>query len=253
MMRDAEFGPVRIRAFGTYAFHVTDAAVFLRQLVATDPSLETYEISNQLRNTIIARFTDVVAQAKLPVLDMAGNYDKISKLALETIKPDLASLGLALTLFYVENISLPPEVEQALDTRTKMGVLGDMSKYTQFQTATAIGDAAKNPGGIAGVGAGLGAGMAMAGQMSGAMQSGLAAGAAGGGAPPIPGAAAYYVALNGQQTGPHDAATLATMARDGRLTRASLVWKQGLPAWIAAETVGDLATLFPPAPPPLPT
>ncbi len=193
MMRDAEFGPVRIRAFGTYAFHVTDPAVFLRQLVATDPELETFEISNQLRNTIVARFTDVIGQAKIAVLDLAGNYDKVSKSALETIKPDLETMGLALTLFYIENISLPPEVEQALDTRTKMGVLGDLNRFTQFQTATAIPEAAKNPGGIAGIGAGLGAGMAIGGQMSAAM------GGAGVQAPPaIPTNGGVFVALNGR-------------------------------------------------------
>ena len=121
MMRDPEFGVVRVRAFGSYAFNVSDPATFLKQLVATDPSFETWEISSQLRNVIISRFVDVIGQAKIPVLDLAGNYDKISKLALENIKPDLASMGLALKQFYIENISLPPEVEQALDQRTKMG------------------------------------------------------------------------------------------------------------------------------------
>src|SRR5207245_9752935 len=120
MLRDPEFGPVRVRAFGSYAMRVADPATFLRQLVATDPSFEAYEISKQLRNTIVSRFVDVVGQAKIPVLDLAGNYDKMSKVALEKIGPDLASMGLALTLFYIENISLPPEVEEALDKRTKM-------------------------------------------------------------------------------------------------------------------------------------
>src|SRR5206468_1805245 len=118
IMRDPELGPMRARAFGTYAFHISDPGLFLKQLVATDPSFENYEISNQLRDTIVSRFADVIGTAKIPVLDLAGNYDKISKLALETIRPDLAALGLALTLFYIENTSLPPEVEQALDTRT---------------------------------------------------------------------------------------------------------------------------------------
>jgi len=85
MMRDSEFGMVRIRAFGTYAFRVADAAVFLRQIVATNPNLETFEVSGQLRNTIVSRFVDVVGKAKIPVLDLAGNYDQLSKLALEHI------------------------------------------------------------------------------------------------------------------------------------------------------------------------
>src|SRR5262249_4222727 len=96
MLRDPEFGPVRVRAFGTYAVQVVDPATFLPQLVATDPSFETYEITNQLRNTIVARFTDALGRAKLPVLDLAGNYERVAKVALEGIAPDLAQMGLAL-------------------------------------------------------------------------------------------------------------------------------------------------------------
>src|SRR5947209_8485110 len=155
MLRDPEFGPVRIRAFGTYAMHVSDPATFLKQLVATDPNFETYEITNQLRNAIVSRFADAIGQAKVPVLELAGNYDRIAKVAQGWISPELAAMGLELTAFYIENISLPEEVEQVLDKRTEMGVLGDMNQYTRYQTANAIGDAAKNPGGIAGVGAGL--------------------------------------------------------------------------------------------------
>src|SRR3954447_17937321 len=96
MLRDPEFGPVRVRAFGTYAVQVTDPATFLRQLVATDPSFETYEITAQLRNTIVARFTDALGRAKLAVLDLAGNYDRVAKVAMEGIVPDLAGMGLSL-------------------------------------------------------------------------------------------------------------------------------------------------------------
>src|SRR5262249_51354330 len=173
MLRDPEFGPVRIRAFGTYAVQVSDPATFLRQLVATDPSFETYEITAQLRNVIVARFTDAIGRAKLNVLDLAGNYDKIGKVAMEGIAPDLAQMGLALPAFYIENISLPPEVEQALDTRTKMGVLGNLDQYTKYQAATAIGDAANNPGGgLAGAGAQMAAGVVIGQQMAGALSQG---------------------------------------------------------------------------------
>lgn len=251
MMRDPEFGVVRVRAFGSYAFHVSDPATFLKQLVVTDPLFETFEISNQLRNTIVSRFVDAIGQAKMAVLDLAGNYDKISKVALEVIKPDLAGLGLALTSFLIENISLPPDVETALDQRTKMGVLGDMNKYTQYRTAEAIGDAAKNPSGMSGLGAGIAAGSAMADQMRNAMSGGNS----GGGAvapPPLPGAAPFYVAINNQQQGPFDTSALAGKVREGALARNTLVWRQGMAGWTAAESVPELAGLFASMPPPLP-
>ncbi|HLW67280.1 MAG TPA: SPFH domain-containing protein [Gemmataceae bacterium] len=248
MLRDPEFGPVRIRAYGTYAMKVSDAAAFIRQLVATDPNYEVYEISNQLRNTIVSRFVDVAGQAKIPILEMAGNYDKLSKLCLEKIAPDLESMGMKLTLFYIENISLPPEVEQALDKRTQMGVLGDLSQYTKYQTAEAIRDAAKNPGGVAGIGAGLGAGMQIGQQMGGAMQSQGSPGTP----PPLPSAISFFVAFNGSQTGPFDLGTLASKVREGSLTRSTLVWKHGMANWSAAESVPELAELFASSPPPLP-
>jgi membrane protease subunit (stomatin/prohibitin family) len=247
MMRDAEFGPVRIRAFGTYAMHVADPGVFLRQLVATDPAFETYEITNQLRNVIVSRFVDIVGQSKIPVLEFAGNYERMGGLVLAKIAPDLQAMGLALTAFYIENISLPQEVEQALDKRTQMGVLGDMSQYTKFQTATAIGDAANNPGGIAGVGAGLGAGLAMANQMVGAIQTQSHVTP-----PPLPATGSYFIALNNTQAGPFDMATLGSRVHDGSFTRSTLVWKQGMSNWVAAETVPELQALFAAVPPPLP-
>ncbi len=255
MLRDPEFGPIRVRAFGSYAFHVSDPATFLKQLVVTDPMFEAFEISNQLRNTIISRFVDAMGQAKIAVLDLAGNYDKISKIAGEVIKPDLANLGLALTSFLIENISLPPEVEQALDQRTKMGVLGDLGKYTQFKTAEAIGDAAKNQGGMAGLGSGIAAGAAMADQMRGAMAA-QTSGPTGASAPqmppPIPQAVAFYVAVGGQQQGPFDVPTLAAKARDGSLTRGTLVWRAGMANWMPVEQVAELGGVFASVPPPIP-
>ncbi len=249
MLRDPEFGPVRVRAFGTYAVQVTDPATFLRQLVATDPSFETYEITGQLRNTIVARFTDALGRAKLPVLELAGNYEKIARVAMEGIGPDLAQMGLSLPAFYVENISLPPEVEQALDTRTKMGVLGDLNQYTKYQAAEAIPTAAANPGGMGGVGAQLAAGLAVGGQMAGALGAGMASQAA---PPPLPATATLHVAIAGKQTGPFDLAALEAKVREGAVTRDSLVWKQGMASWTAAGSVPELASLFAAVPPPLP-
>jgi len=249
MLRDPEFGPVRIRAFGTYVMQVSDPAVFLRQLVSTDPSFETYEISAQLRNTIVARFADAIGQARIPVLDLAGNYDAISKVALERISPDLAGMGLALVSFYIENVSLPPEVEQMLDKRTSMGVLGNLNDYTKLQAANALGDAARNPGSMAGLGAGLAAGAAIGGQMASALQPQAVQPQA---PPPLPPSVTFFAALGGKQAGPFDVSTLSGYVRNGTLQRATLVWRQGMAGWAAAETVPELQALFGSVPPPLP-
>jgi membrane protease subunit (stomatin/prohibitin family) len=248
MMRDPEFGPVRVRAFGSYAFRVSDPATFLRQLVATDPSFETYEIANQLRNVIVSRIVDAMGQSKIPILDLAGNYEKLSAVAKERIAPELQSMGLTVTQFLVENVSLPPEVEQMLDKRSSMAVLGNMEQYTRFQTANAIGDAANNPGGLAGAGAGLGAGVAIGSAMADAMRVGQSS------PPPLPAAGVqFFVGLNGAQAGPFDLTALAAKVRAGEVTRQTLVWRAGMAAWTAAEGVAELQPLFASVPPPLPS
>jgi len=248
MMRDPEFGPVRVRAFGSYAFQVSDPGTFLKQLVATDPSFETYEITNQLRNSIVSRLADVIGQMKIPVLDLAGNYEKVAQMAQQRFASELKEMGLTLVAFYIENISLPQEVEKALDERTKMGVLGDMRRFTEYQSAQAIRDAAQNPGGIAGIGAGLAAGFGVANQMTGAL-AGVGAPSA---PPPLPQAASFFIGVGGQQQGPFDIAALQSKLAAGGLTRSTLVWRQGMAGWVAAETVPEIQALFGAVPPPLP-
>lgn len=254
MLRDPEFGPTRLRAFGSFAIKAGDVALLLRNVVGTDHRFTIDEIGEQLRDLLVARFADVLGESKIPVLDLAANQDDLGKLMLARLQGDFDVFGLKLVNLLVENISLPPEVEQALDTRTKMGVIGDLSRYTQFQTATAIGDAAKNPGGLAGAGAGLGAGFAMANQMSQAIGAGGAGAANVGTPPPIPSAlqASYFIAQAGQQKGPFTLDQLREEITAGRLTRGTLAWKNGMPNWSAAEAIADLQPLFASVPPPLP-
>lgn len=253
MTRDVEFGPVRLRAFGTYVIRVTDPAVLIRQIVGTDNRFTLDEISNQLRNFIVSRFADVVASSRIPVLDLAANYGDLSNFLTERIGPEVKAYGLELTKLLVENISLPPAVEEAMDKRTSMGVVGNLAAYTQFNIANSIPDAAKNPGGLAAAGAGLGMGMAMAGPIGQAMmgQSGAAPQPTAG-PPPLPGTSVFYAALGGQQAGPFDTAALQGHANAGRLTRETLVWRQGMAAWTPAGQVPELASLFEAVPPPLP-
>lgn len=261
MLRDPEFGPVRVRAFGTYAVQVTEPASFLRQLVSTNPSFETYDIASQLRSMIVTRFTNILGNASVPVLDMAGNLDQFSTFVQERIEPEFIEMGISVPIFLVENISLPKEVEKMLDKRTSMGVLGNLDQFTKFQAANALGDAAKNPGlagGMAGMGVGMGAGAAIGHQMGHALQPGQQPPANTSGAAPTPGAppplpkAEWFAAIDGQQAGPFDLNGLQQKAGEGKLTRDTLVWKQGMASWTKAGDVGELSQVFSAVPPPLP-
>ncbi|MCC7350240.1 MAG: SPFH domain-containing protein [Phycisphaerales bacterium] len=252
MLRDSEFGPVRLRAFGSYAIRVNDPAAFLKEIVGTDSRFTIDEFGEQLRDMVVSRFTDVLGESKIPALDLASNYDELAKYVAPRIAPDFASFGLELNKFLVENISLPAEVEAAMDKRTSMGVIGNMQQYAQYQSANAIGDAAKNPGGIAGAGVGLGAGYMMAQQFGQAMNPANPQTPPAAGPPPVPSAAAYFIVLDGQQAGPFDLGKLRENAAAGRLNRQTLVWKQGMSQWTAAGEVAELGSLFAIAPPPIP-
>lgn len=256
MLRDPEFGPTRIRAFGTYTVRVADAARFMTEIVGTDGEFTTDEITNQIRNIIVQQFSQVVAGSGIPVLDMAANTGDFGKIVADRISATITEYGLTLPELYIENISLPPAVEEALDRRTSMGVVGDLNKYTQFQTAEAMRAAASNPGG-GGMGEGLGMGMGMA------MAQGLAQSMGGAQAqpqhathaapPPPPVEHVWHIAVNGQTKGPFSRADLGRMAQSGELTRQTHVWTQGQDGWKTADQVTELAQLFtvmPPPPPP---
>lgn len=169
MLRDPEFGPIRLRAFGVFAARVTDPAKFLREVSGTDGEFELDEILGQLKRTLVSRFTQALGAAKIPALDLAGNYDEIGKKVIGPIRADFEDMGIAVTKFMIENISLPPAVEKVLDTRSEMAILGNMNQFAQYQMANAIPDAAKTPNSMAGAGMGLAAGMNMGNQMAGMM------------------------------------------------------------------------------------
>lgn len=256
MMRDPEFGPVRIRAFGTYAIKVAEPAKLVVEVAGTNAHFTVDGITDQLRNLIVSRFTDALGEGKIPVLDLAGNYDELGATLTGRISPEFAAYGIELTKVLVENISLPEEVERMLDKRSSMGVLGNMQQYTQFQAANAIEQAARNPGGgVAGDAMGLGLGFAMANQMSQTLGQPAAQPQAGGGAdapPPLPQQAAFFLALDGQQSGPYDSAALRDLARQGRLTPETLAWRKGMPQWTPAAQIPEVADALGDVPPPLP-
>ncbi len=260
MRRDPEFGPVRLRAFGTYAMKVEDASQLLREIVGTSGHFTTGDIIDQLRNIVVSRLTDTLGESQIPLLDMAGNYDEFGVLVQQKIQAEFTEYGLNLTKLLVENISLPPAVEEALDKRSSMGVLGDLNKFTQFQAANAMETAAANPSGMAAGGMGMGMGFAMANQMGQAMAGGQpqapsAAGSAAAPAatpPPLPSKAIFFAAIGGAQAGPFDLNTLTTKAQAGEIDRQTLVWKEGMASWTAAGEVTELGKLFARVPPPLP-
>lgn len=175
MMRDAEFGMIRIRAFGSYSFRVKDAAAFMKECFGTASLFTVEGVEGQIKSIVVSGLSDAIAQSKIPALDLAANYTELSDYVLQTLNPKVEKLGLTLCQFVIENISLPEEVEKSIDKRTSMGVVGDLNKYTQFQAAEAMREAANNPGGMAGMGVGMGAGMGMGQMFSQAFGAGMAA------------------------------------------------------------------------------
>jgi len=169
MMRDKDFGMVRLRAFGIYSIRVSDPKAFIKEIAGTNGRFVTEDIEGQLKRTLVSGFSDALAESKIAALDLASNYDELSKFTRTKLNEEFVGFGLELTKFVVENISLPQEVEAAMDKRTSMGVIGDVGRYAQFQAADAMREAAQNPSGGAGTGAGLGAGFAVGNAMAGAM------------------------------------------------------------------------------------
>lgn len=261
MMRDPEFGPIRMRAFGSYCFRVeSDPTKFIKNVAGTDGNFTTDGISEQLRNFVITKFTDYLGESKIAALDLAANLNEFSEGLRIALKDDFSDYGIEITKFLVENISLPEAVEEALDRRTSMGVIGNMTAYTQMQFADSLKDSANNPAGggnLAGDAMGAGIGLAMAGQMAGQMMNQQAGQFVGvqqppqQAPPPMPPQTTYHVAVGGVQQGPFPVAQIQQMIQQGQITSDTLVWTAGMPAWAAASSVAEISSLFGAVPPPL--
>jgi len=251
MLRDKEFGPVRLRAYGSYSVRIKDPLTFIKEIVGTDGHFSTDEISHQLRNLIVSRFSSLIGESHIPILDLAANYDELSEFITQKINPEFAAYGLSVEHLMVELISLPTEVEEALDKRTSMGIIGDLAKFSQFQAAEAMEAAANNPSGGASEGIGMGMGFAVAKEMSkGFNQQPTVKQQAS--PPPIPASISYFVAINGQQQGPFSDTQLQQKIQSGEVNKATLVWHANLAGWTAAEKVSTLTPLFKHVPPPIP-
>ena len=245
MLRDPEFGPVRLRAYGTYTVKVSDPGKFLLEIVGTDGEFTMDEISFQIRNIIVQEFSRVISSANIPVLDMAANTKDLGKLLADAISETIASYGIELPELYIENISLPPAVEKALDERTSRGLVGSLDDHFRYKTAEAMGHPGSGAGQAMGMGLGAGMGMAMTQGPWGR------APAAPTPPPPPPVEHVWHIAAGGETTGPFSKADLGQMAAKGQLARDSWVWTPGQDGWKHAEET-ELAELFTVAPPPPP-
>ena len=258
-LSDERFGLVEIRAFGTYAFKISDACKFIIDIVGTDNNFTNFEINEHLKSLIATRFTDTVGEANLPIELYAANTTELSDTCREVMAPEFESVGISLEKFFIENVSMPEDLKKEIFEYSRLDKL-DMQKLAQFKAAKAMEAAAKNEGGTAGAGMGMGMGFVLAQQMSNMMggnpvqQQNFPP--AGGGAavpPPMPTQVLYYYAVNGTQQGPVSIEQLRALFASRTINRESLVWKQGMSNWAALQEVEELKSfLGGNTPPPLP-
>ena len=169
LLRDPDFGIVRVRAYGSYDFHVVEPKLFLQEVAGTDHHFRLEEFADTMRSRVVSVFTEALAAARLPVLDLAARYQELGEALLPHINPAVtAKYGLELPSFIVENVSVPPEVEQAIDKRSSMAAVGSLNDYVKFQLAGGMAQG----GGVAGSAAELGAGLALGQQVAQAFAAG---------------------------------------------------------------------------------
>jgi membrane protease subunit (stomatin/prohibitin family) len=247
LLRDPEFGPLRVRAFGTYTLRASKPEALLRELVGTDGSFEADEIDVLLRSIVAAEFSNLVASTEMSVVDLASSYGQLSeKLRRAVLDRIDDAYGLDIPQLLIVNVSVPDQVERALDARSSMGVLGDMERYQQYQLGASMPTAAANPaGGLAGAGVGVGMGMAIAGLGAPSKQPVPLI-------PPTPEAdpAVWHFTSGGRTFGPYSVAQLGQAVSAGQLTAGSLAWTAGMDAWTPMARVPRLSVLFAPPPPP---
>ena len=240
MLRDPEFGMVRLRAFGTYAIRVTDPQTFMTEIVGTDNLFSTDEITQQLSNIIVSKFATVMGDQEMAALDLAKNYEKLGTFITAKISPFFEEYGLSLTNIFVENISLPEAVEEALDKRTSREITGDLDDHIKYQTGQALGN--ENGGGASDM-VGMGAGLAMASKMANSLNSTSTP-------PVIPLTQEhYFIAINGKSHGPYAMKRIESLLNDGTIIGDTLVWTEGMSQWQRAITV--LSKYFSETPPKL--
>lgn len=248
-LSDERFGMIELRAFGNFSYRVIDAALFLKDISGTDSNFQTEEIEGQLKSKVLRKFSDLLGESQIAIEKLAGNLDELSEASQEKLNTYFGTIGLKITDFNVENVSMPEEVKKEIFEYSRLGKI-NTNELAKLKMAKSIEKAAENEGlGGAGVGMGFGFGMGniIGNTMGNMMQP----------TPPTPPPVIqFFVAVNGQQTGPFSMEQLTQMAMQGQFKGDSLVWKAGMQGWAAANTVPELAQVLgsvpPPPPPPIP-
>lgn len=261
-INDDQFGLIELRAFGTYAYKVEDAGLFLKNIAGTQGDFSIDELYDHLRSMVVSRFTDAVGEANLPVHAFAGQTNEISEFLLKELNQDFSIDGLKITKFFLENISMPEEVKKEIFEYSRLYKI-DLNKLAQMKAAKAMEKAADNTSGTAGAGMGMGMGMgfAMANQMGNMFTqqsqpqqqaNNQSQNNGGGTPPPIPGSKTYFFAINGQQSGPFQTTEIKNMISSGQIDKNTLAWSKGMEGWEACYLVEELNQLFGSVPPPIP-
>jgi len=247
ILSDKRFGMIEIRAYGTYVIRVSTPPVFIKEIVGTDGHFTVDKIAEQLKSMIVARFTDAVGEANLPIENYASNITEISELLHVIISLEFEKYGIELTKFVIENVSMPEEIKSEIFELSRLNTV-DLNKLTQMKAAKALQTAAENSS----PGTGIGMEFAMA-NMMGQVFTGLnQQNKQGTTPPPVPSAAAFFAVINGQQAGPYDINTLKQMAAQKQISATTLFWSAGMVNWETAAQSPELKSIFETTPPPIP-
>ncbi len=253
ILRDNEFGVIRVRAFGSYAFRINDPHKMMKEIVGTDGHFVLEEIIGQLKNLVVTGFAKVISESGIPVLDLAASYDDLGQFLTEQIQPLFDEYGLKLETMLVENVSVPESVEKALDERASSIAVGDLNRFTRYQQAQSMRDAA-NSQSTAGGGMAMGMGFGMAQSFGQAMTKGddtdpLAP-------PPIPPSVKeikhYFVIVDGQRVGPINLAAVVEMITKQQVTSDTMIWTAGMQDWAAADSLSEVLVHLKNQPPAMP-
>lgn len=233
-LADAKFGIVRLRAFGSYTLRIKDPERFLKKLVGTDGNFEITEVSEQLTNAIVTRFPETLAKSNITMLELPARYGEIAESVRQHVSTEFHEYGLEIGKIYVENISLPENVQKVLDEKTGMNIIGDeLNQYTQYQAAQGMAKGSEGAS-IASAGVGMGLGLEMAKSMAEGMKENKNHDKDYDTATPPPlntDKKMYYLMIMGQRNGPLALSEVYEAIQQGQADKHTLVWRKGMTEW----------------------